>query len=144
MVSFPSSPPIIFVTLKLNVYFGNAYFSIQVFSHNWGSWPALDCEWGRDQTLQETWLSSLFSLAFITSVNRKSTQSPQELEKNMEQNDSWSEWGITCVMLIHENVFQPPAHRDWHTVTMCSCTHVLPHRKLKIRISQVSSWRANL
>lgn len=98
--------------LKINVWFGNAYISIQIVSRNWRSLPHPDPERGKDQTLQEMWLSGLlFLLAFITTINNRNIIQKQELEKNMGQNDFWSESGIICVTLIHENVFQPPHTR---------------------------------
>lgn len=82
--------------------------------------------------------SLLFLLAFITTVNnRKIIQKHQELEKNMGQNDFWSELGITCVML-HEKVFQPWHPRVHVLFTMRSCTYIPPHNKLSKRALLIS------
>ena len=125
------------MTLKINVWVGNVYFSIQVFSCNWGSWPLPDPEGGKDQTLQEMRLSSLlFLLAFSTTANnRKIIQKHQELEKNMGQNDFWSESGITCLILVQENVFQTP-HTRVDVLLQCAVVHTYIHI--------ISCWRALL
>lgn len=125
------------MTVKISVWFGNACFSIQEVSHNWGSWPHPDPEGGEDQTLQEMWLSSLlFLLAFITTVNnRKTIQKHQELEKNMGQRDFWRESGTTFVILIHENVFQLPHAR---------VEVLLQYVVVSIYLHIMSCWRALL